>query len=61
MFPGKRESGDRMVISDIAPPRRIMTGSAIGFRIVFFIDQSFMNVLMAIDATYPDIPEAPIS
>jgi hypothetical protein len=61
MFSGKRKAGDRMVIRDAAPSGRIMTGSTIGFRIVFFIDQSVMDVLMAIDTTNPNIPETPVA
>ena len=60
MFPGKRESWYCMIIGYVAPPGRIMTDCAIGFRIIFFVDLSVVNILMTIDAAAADFPEAPV-
>ena len=36
-----------------------MTYSTIGFRIIFFIDLSIVNIFMTIDTPDPDLPEVP--
>ena len=55
----KREFGPGMVKPDVAPPAFAMTALAGRFRIVFFIEVGFVDVLMAIDAAHADVPETP--
>ena len=49
-----------MIIGDVVPSGRFMAGHAVGFRIKFRIDLSFMNILVTIHATNPDFTETPV-
>jgi hypothetical protein len=61
MFPGKPEACRRMVVNNIVPPGRVVAGGAVGFRVKLAVDLSFVNILVAIDATDANIAETPVA
>ena len=57
--PGKPEIGFLMVKGNSCPPGFIMTVLTSRFRVIFFADQSLVQVCMTINTTLADFPEFP--
>jgi len=60
MCPLQIKACQGMIKTDAGPPRFIVAMLTTGFRIKFLTDKGFVDILVAIDATGPYIPKAPL-